>query len=118
MADKRGLVLHGNKDDAFAKSGYSHWKKALERFDKHENSASHHEAVDLLVTIPNSTSDVGGEMLSSALAEEKAENRKMLSTIISTIRYLGRQGLPLRGQYKSGGISDEKGEIHSNFFNF
>ena len=89
MADKRGLVLHGNKDYAFAKSGYSDWKKALERFDKHENSASHHEAVDLLVTIPNSTSDVG-EMLSSALAEEKAENRKMLSTIISTIRYLGR----------------------------
>eukprot|EP00731_Ephydatia_muelleri_P029859 Em0021g382a len=113
-SDKRGLVLHGNKDDAFAKSGYSHWKKALERFDKHENSASHHEAVDLLVTIPNSTSDVG-EMLSSALAEEKAENRKMLSTIISTIRYLGRQGLPLRGHYKSGGISDEKGEIDSNF---
>ena len=39
----------------------------------------------------------------------------MLSTIISTIRYLGRQGLPLRGHYKSGGISDEKGEIDSNF---
>lgn len=114
MADKRGLVLHGNKDDAFAKSGYSHWKKALERFDKHENSASHREALDLLVTIPSSTSDVG-EMLSSAHAEEKAENRKMLSIIISTVRYLGRQGLPLRGQYKSGGVSDEKGEIDSNF---
>ena len=25
------------------------------------------------------------------------------------------QGLPLRGHYKSGGISDEKGEIDSNF---
>lgn len=115
MAEKRGLVLHGNKDDAFAKSGYmySHWKKALERFDKHKNSASHHEAVDLLVTIPNSTSDVG-EMLSSALAEEKAENQKMLSIIISTVRYLGRQGLQLHGHYKSGGISNEKGEIDSN----
>ena len=54
-------------------------------------------------------------MLSSALAEEKAENRKMLSTVISTIRYLGRQGLPLCSHYKSGGISDEKGEIDSNF---
>ena len=31
MADKRGLVLHGNKDYAFARSGYSHWKKALEK---------------------------------------------------------------------------------------
>ena len=53
MAEKRGLVLHRNKDDAFAKIGYS--QKALERFDKHENSASHHEDVGLLATIPNST---------------------------------------------------------------
>ena len=68
----------------------------------------------LLVIIPNSTSDVG-EMLSSAHAEEKAENRKMLSTIISTVCYLGRQGLPLRGHYKSADISDEKGEIDCNF---
>ena len=79
--------------------GKRHWRD----FHKHENSASHHEAVDLLVTIPNSTSDVG-EMLSSALAEEKALE--------------DMQGLPLRGHYKSGGISDENGEIDSNFLQF
>ena len=35
---------------AFTKKGYSQWKKALERFEKHQNSDSHHEVVDILVT--------------------------------------------------------------------
>ena len=51
----------------------------------------------------------------NALQKRKLRTEKMLSIIISTVRYLGRQGLPLRGHYKSGGISDEKGEIDSNF---
>ena len=46
--------------------------------------------------IIKSSKDVD-EMLSSAHAEEKAENRKALYIILSTVCFLAQQGLPLRG---------------------
>ena len=36
-------------------------------------------------------------MLSANHASEKAENRQVLSKILSNVCYLARQGLPLRG---------------------
>ena len=42
------------------------------------------------------TNDVA-DMLSQAAATEKKNNREYLLKIISSIRFLGRQGLPLRG---------------------
>ena len=114
IADKRGLPMTKNKDDAFCKVGFTNWKKALEKFEKHQNTASHHEAVDLVVKIPSTTKNVG-EMLSTSYASQKEENRKMLSVILSSIRYLGRQGLALRGRYKTNDDLTMRGEIDSNF---
>ena len=115
VADKRGLPVSCNKDDALSKTGFNNWKKALERFEKHQNTTSHRDAVDLVVKIPSTTKDVG-EMLSAGLASQKAESRKVLLTILSSIRYLGRQGLAMRGRYKTADSSDKKGgEIDSNF---
>ena len=57
-AENRGLLKGGNKDDAFTMTGYLQWKKARERFEEHQNSDAHHEAVDILVTIPSSTKDI------------------------------------------------------------
>ena len=67
----------------------------------------------MLVTTPSSTKDVG-KMLCSIHPQEKAVNRKMLSTIMTTIRYLGRQGLALRGRCKSEEDTGQKGELDSN----
>ena len=87
-------------------------KKALERFEKHQSSLSHRDAMDQVV---GKNRDVG-EMLRKGYAEQKAENRKMLTAILSSIRFLGRQGLALRGRYKSGENMDDKGgECDSNF---
>ena len=41
--------------------------------------------------IEKNTKDVG-DMLSTAYAAKKAENQKVLLTILSTIRFLARQG--------------------------
>jgi len=49
-----------------------------------------------MIRIPATTKDIG-EQLSQQLAKEKEENRKMFLKILSSIRYLARQGLPLRG---------------------
>ena len=79
----------------------------MRKFRKHEQSTHHRFAVD---TIIKSSKDVD-EMLSSAHAKEKADNRKALYTIVSTIRFLARQSLPLRGSYVGHGC----GEYNSNF---
>ena len=93
------MKLGGNmKDSIFLSGGFSNWKDATVRFVKHEQTTTHKIAVDLVVTLPRTTRDVG-EMLSSAHAAEKAVNRHCLLKIAESIRFLARQGLPLRGNY-------------------
>ena len=113
VADKCGLQITNNKDEAFTRSGFSNWKKALERFEKHQSTLEHREAIELVKTIPNATKDVGG-MLSGVHAQQKAENREILQMMLSSIRYLGRQGLALRGQCKVDDLG-RSGELDSNF---
>ena len=87
IAELKNLPITHNKDPAFSKLGFCNWKKALERFNKHERTVSHCQAVELVETIPNTTKNVG-EMLSGINAEQKAENRVMLRTILTSITYL------------------------------
>ena len=51
------------------------------------------------MNVPKTTRDVG-DVLSSIHTQQKAENREMLKIILSSIRFLGRQGLALRGRFK------------------
>ena len=53
---------------------------------------SHRDAMD---QVAGKNRDVG-EMLRKRYAEQKAENRQMLRAILSSVRFLGRQGLALR----------------------
>ena len=59
-------------------------------------SDCHREAIEKVVTLPKVTKDVG-EMLSKANTKEKEDDRECLLTILSTIRFLARQGIALRG---------------------
>ena len=115
VAEKRNLPTSMNKDQTFTTTGFSNWKKAIERFNKHENSASHRQAVDAVEKIPKTTANVG-DMISSEYAKQKLQNRAMLLIILSSIRYLSRQGIALRGRYKSGDddIGHVGGEPDSN----
>ena len=49
VAEKRRLPMDGNRDDAFSTEGFFNWKKGLERFERHESTAAHREAVEMLV---------------------------------------------------------------------
>jgi hypothetical protein len=111
VAYKRGVVLPAltkNWDDKFTRIGFTNWKKALTKFEKHQNSVCHRDALDMVVRERQNV----GEMLVKGYAEERAENRRMLQIILSSIRYLGRQGLALRGRYKA---EDDVLECDSNF---
>ncbi len=63
---------------------------------RHELSNCHREAVELTITIPATTTNVM-ELMQYNQVKEKENNRGMLLKIVSSIRYLARQGLPLRG---------------------
>ena len=65
-------------------------------FRNHEKSVSHREAVEVILTLPSTTRDIG-EQLSQQHAAQKLKNRQALYQILSLIRFLGRQGLAVRG---------------------
>ena len=88
--------MESNAEPSFISSGYSNWKDVTVAFKKHQLSACHHKAVDVMITIPSTTKDIG-EQLSQIHRQEKATNRRMFLKILSSIRYLARQGLALRG---------------------
>ena len=58
-----------------------------------------------------------GEMMSSQHCKEKAVNRVYLSKIFENILFLGRQGLPMRGNWIPNAGESESGgcERESNF---
>jgi len=88
------VLLTGVTEHTFIVKGFSNWKDAIRAFNKHEASDLHKLAVDSL----KCRIDIG-EMLSSQHAKEKKINRDYLMKVLSSIRFLARQGLALRGDY-------------------
>ena len=65
-------------------------------FSQHERSQCHREAVERSITLHVTTTDAG-EHISSAREEDKANNKNAILKMLSNIRFLGRRGIPLRG---------------------
>jgi len=98
-AVEKNLISSNNLEKAFISAGYKNWSDAATSgrgFDKHNRSDAHREAHQRLYTIPQTCEDIG-EQISQAHAEEKSANRQALLKILSNIRFLARQALPLRG---------------------
>ena len=98
-AHRHDMLNDVKVEDAFIKTGYSHWKHATSKdkgFIKHESSNCHQQAALRLIIIPRTTANIS-EILSNDLIETQKKNRDSLMHIISCLRYLARQGLPLRG---------------------
>ena len=86
-------------DAAFITKGYTNWKDATRKkagFSQHERSQCHREAVERSITLHVTTKDAS-EHIPSAREEDKANNRKAIMKMLSNIRFLARQGIPLRG---------------------
>ena len=90
------LQWASNSDAAFIDRGYSNWKDACKKFNTHQKSKTHEEAVLKMITLPATTSNVA-ESLSSQLKLEKMENRQCFLKILSSLQYLARQGIAIRG---------------------
>ena len=90
-------------DDAFIESGYTNWKNATDTkkgFNQHEKSAVHRSAVNRFVEVPSSTDDIVGTVTKNLL-EIQQKNFLALMKILSSIRYLTSQRLPLRSHNDS-----------------
>ena len=91
------LLASTKRDQAFFGRGYTYWKDCTTAFKKHQASDSHREANEALDLLPRQVMGDVGELLSQEHREEKATNRKMFMRALQNIRFLARQGLPLRG---------------------
>ena len=90
-------------DDAFIESGYTNWKNATDTkkgFDQHEISAVHRSTVNRFAEVPSSTDDIAGTVTKNLLKIQQ-KNFSALMKILSSIRYLARQRLPLRSHNNS-----------------
>ena len=103
---KKKFLASTKRDPAFISRSYTYWKEATSAFKKHMSSECHREAVESPINLPRCTKDVA-ELQNAEHAAEKARNRRMFLLILHNIRFLARQGLPLRGD----GIE----ELNSNF---
>ncbi|CAC5373377.1 unnamed protein product [Mytilus coruscus] len=73
--------------------GYTNWNDANRGFMKHEQSDCHLESVQRL----NLDKDIG-IAITEQVSDLREKNRSCLLIIISNLKFLGRQGLPLRGR--------------------
>ena len=96
LAYRDGKLNSLNLDKAYITNGFSNWKDACASFRKHESSNCHKESVLKVETLPRTCGDIG-EKLSKQHADEKSDNRNCLRKILSSIRFLARQGISLRG---------------------
>ena len=94
---QKKFLASKKREPAFITKGFTYWKEATTAFNQHQLSATHLEAVESLVLLPSQIQGDIGEILSHEHEEEKGTNRKMFLLILEVIRFLVRQGLPLRG---------------------
>lgn len=90
----RKKLLFSKRESAFFSSGFSNWKNALDKFAKHESSNVHSEAVS---KIRSATTTNVGAVLNTSHRQQQLVRQRMLLKQLQSLRYLVRQGLPMRG---------------------
>ena len=84
--------ISGQAEGSFLVNGFTNWKDATTKFAKHESSDFHKACAEAL----SSTVDIG-DMLNKQAVSEKQANREYLLKVLSSVRFLARQGLAFRG---------------------
>ena len=86
-------ALASKADGAFINTGFSNWKKALQRFSEHEDSDCHSAAVTTYLHQKQPVST----QLSSQLQKQQQVARNSFLKIVGGVMCLARQGNALRG---------------------
>ena len=89
------------KDNSLVNADFSNWRKATEKFNKHERSEMHSKSVQKLAALDDFPIDA---RLSSAHARKQATARHCSELLFRTTRFLGSKGIAFRGDTARGGI--------------
>ena len=82
---------------SFVKNGLSTWKKALETFERHEQSDLHRASV---VAVHNNETNLSVlAQMATGREAQMMKNRIVLSKIFTSLQYLGCQGVAVRGKF-------------------
>jgi hypothetical protein len=87
--------------ERFATDGYCNWKKAVENFKQHENSAAHREACEK-IALMNSEIDVSCK-LNSQVINEQIVAYVALKAICTSLLTLAQTGSSIRGHDDNSG---------------
>jgi hypothetical protein len=87
-----------NQKDAFVNEGFDNWKRAIERFDVHSKSKVHLACASAQY---DRTKPAINVQIVSSLQKQQLQRRTMLVTQVSSLIYLLRQGLALRGHIEN-----------------
>ena len=105
------LCLAKKGEDAFIYAGFDNWKKAIERCNQHVYSGSHREAVMKIELLKQ---DSIHALLSKQAMNDQKLHREMLIKQLSSLRYLLRQGVPIRGHDEMDGNLMQLLQLRSN----
>ena len=80
----------------FVENGFLAWQKALQTFQRHEQSELHRASA---TAIHSRDANLSVQtMMSTGREEQMLKNRRALCKIFTSLRYLGCQGLAVRGK--------------------
>lgn len=110
-------VVSSKADPAFTTVGFSNWKKALDRFKEHESSLAHRDCLAAFIASKSTSVD---ELLLKGLDKDQSKRRCSLLKQLAALRFLMRQGLPVRNDHTGGSnltvlletVLDEKSWVH------
>ena len=92
---KSNLLSERCKEETFLKTGYKNWKKATEKFDKHQQSKYHKTALTYELIVPQCRNAL--DMIDENEKKPRELNRHIFFAILETLQHLTRQGLAVRG---------------------
>eukprot|EP00112_Aurelia_sp_Birch-Aquarium-sp1_P007695 Seg1840.3 transcript_id=Seg1840.3/GoldUCD/mRNA.D3Y31 product="Zinc finger MYM-type protein 1" protein_id=Seg1840.3/GoldUCD/D3Y31 len=106
-ASNMGLLTfsYHKTEKTFCDGDFCNWKKCLEKLHKHGCSHCHSESVEKVQSLKVPHLDVGA-ILNKKYKLEQEMHRDMLLRQLSSLQYLTRQGLAIRGDH----------EVESNLF--
>ena len=81
----------GHQESAFCWTGFSNWKKGRDKFREHAASKAHQDALYA------STARPATEVLESAATKDMKTARENLTKIVTSVMFLAKQGLAIRG---------------------
>jgi len=99
VCDDPSLPWGRNSEPAFVTDGFRNWKKAVEKFREHEACHTHFLAVHHMQTQSRTIMT----QLDTHQAQQQRTTAKCLKVVISSVQYLAREGIALRGHENEGG---------------